>query len=109
MEQIKSWDEAAADYQRVFRMGLNDYNRQLLEFFTSNGLLHPGCSVLDIGCGVGKYGTYFAELGCGVTLTDISPRHARARSAEHGGVRHSVAHRRGRFRYAEHGRAVRRR
>ena len=31
MEQIKSWDEAAADYQRVFRMGLNDYNRQLLE------------------------------------------------------------------------------
>ena len=73
MEQIKSWDEAAADYQRVFRMGLNDYNRQLLEFFTSNGLLHPGCSVLDIGCGVGKYGTYFAELGCGVTLTDISP------------------------------------
>ena len=35
MEQIKSWDEAAADYQRVFRMGLNDYNRQLLEFFTS--------------------------------------------------------------------------
>ena len=73
MEQIKSWDEAAADYQRVFRMGLNDYNRQLLEFFTSNGLLHPGCRVLDIGCGVGKYGTYFAELGCGVTLTDISP------------------------------------
>ena len=73
MEQIKSWDEAAADYQRVFRMGLNDYNRQLLEFFTSNGLLHPGCSVLDIGCGVGKYGTYFAELGCSVTLTDISP------------------------------------
>ena len=105
MEQIKSWDEAAADYQRVFRMGLNDYNRQLLEFFTSNGLLHPGCRVLDIGCGVGKYGTYFAELGCGVTLTDISP----ARSAAHGGVRHSVAHRRGRFRYAEHGRAVRRR
>ena len=95
MEQIKSWDEAAADYQRVFRMGLNDYNRQLLEFFTSNGLLHPGCSVLDIGCGVGKYGTYFAELGCSVTLTDISPRHARARSAEHGGVRHSAAHRRG--------------
>ena len=34
MEHIKSWDEAAADYQRVFRMGLNDYNRQLLEFFT---------------------------------------------------------------------------
>ena len=29
--------------------------------------------MLDIGCGVGKYGTYFAELGCGVTLTDISP------------------------------------
>ena len=73
MEQIKSWDDAAADYQRVFSMGLNDYNRQLLEFFTSSGLLPPDCRVLDIGCGVGKYGAYFAELGCGVTLTDISP------------------------------------
>ena len=102
MEQIKSWDEAAADYQRVFRMGLNDYNRQLLEFFTSNGLLHPGCSVLDIGCGT-------AVLTSRLYADGHFPRHARARSAEHGGVRHSVAHRRGRFRYAEHGRAVRRR
>ena len=107
--RLKSWDEAAADYQRVFRMGLNDYNRHRWSFFTSNGYATPGRSVLDIGRGVGKYGTYFAELGCGVTLTGHFPRHARARAAEHGGVRHSVAHRRGRFRYAEHGRAVRRR
>lgn len=73
MEQVKDWDEAAADYQKVFAYGLNDYNRNLLDFFTGEGLLRPGGRVLDIGCGVGKYGTYFAELGCSVTLTDISP------------------------------------
>ena len=73
MEQVKKWDDVAADYQRVFSCGINEYNRGLLEFFRQEGLLTPGCRVLDIGCGVGKYGTYFAELGCDVTLTDISP------------------------------------
>lgn len=73
MEEVKSWNEAAEDYQKVFKYGLNEYNKNLLAFFVDNGLLRPGCRVLDIGCGVGKYGTYFAELGCDVTLTDISP------------------------------------
>jgi SAM-dependent methyltransferase len=35
-------------------------------------MLFPGARVIDIGCGVGKYGTYLAELGYDVTLTDIS-------------------------------------
>ena len=73
MEQIKHWDSVAADYQRVFDGGINEYNRGLLRFFLGEGLLTPGCRVLDIGCGVGKYGAYFASLGCDVTLTDISP------------------------------------
>lgn len=34
----------------------------------------PGSRVIDIGCGVGKYGVYFARMGCDVTLTDISPK-----------------------------------
>lgn len=68
----KQWDEVAQDYQRVFAIGLNDYNASLLRFWMEMGMFRPGCRVLDIGCGVGKYGTYFAELGCDVTLTDIS-------------------------------------
>lgn len=72
MDEERKWDEAAEDYQRVFALGLNDYNTALLRFWHEEGMLHPNCRVLDIGCGVGKYGTYFAELGYDVTLTDIS-------------------------------------
>lgn len=70
-EEIK-WDKAAEDYQRVFSLGLNDYNAGLLRFWHEENMLRLGCRVLDIGCGVGKYGTYLAELGYDVTLTDIS-------------------------------------
>ena len=68
----EKWDRAAVDYQRVFTLGLNDYNAALLRFWHEAGMLFPGCRVLDIGCGVGKYGTYLAALGYDVTLTDIS-------------------------------------
>ncbi len=66
------WDGAAAEQQRVFSLGLNDYNAALLRFWREEGLLWPGCRVLDVGCGVGKYGTCLAALGCAVTLTDCS-------------------------------------
>ena len=72
MDGEKSWDQAAQDYQRVFRLGLNEYNASLLRFWQRERMLFPGARVIDIGCGVGKYGTYLAELGYDVTLTDIS-------------------------------------
>ena len=72
MDEKKSWDAAAGDYQRVFTLGLNDYNASQLRFWREEGMIWSGCRVLDIGCGVGKYGTYLAELGCDVTLTDLS-------------------------------------
>ena len=31
----ENWDRAAADYQNVFRLGLNDYNSSLLHFWQS--------------------------------------------------------------------------
>ena len=71
-DTIREWDKAAPDYQRVYRLGLNDYNTRLLRFWEESGMLFPGARVLDIGCGVGKYGTWLAELGYDVTLTDIS-------------------------------------
>ena len=81
MTEKQNWDQAAQDYQRVFRLGLNDYNASLLRFWQEERMLCPGARVIDIGCGVGKYGTYLAELGYDVTLTDISGemlRHAEA-------------------------------
>ena len=86
MDEEKSWDLAARDYQRVFRLGLNEYNASLLRFWQVEGMLFPGARVIDIGCGVGKYGTYLAELGYDVTLTDISGemlRHAEENMAKY--------------------------
>ncbi|MCR5090997.1 MAG: class I SAM-dependent methyltransferase [Oscillospiraceae bacterium] len=82
----KNWDQAAGNYQAVFRLGLNEYNAALLRFWHDTGMLFPGARVLDIGCGVGKYGTYLAELGYDVTLTDISGemlRHASENMAKY--------------------------
>jgi len=84
--EIERWDRSARDYQRVFSLGLNDYNTSLMRFWHEQGMLYPGCRVLDIGCGVGKYGACFAELGYDVTLTDISGkmlRHARDNMAKY--------------------------
>ena len=83
-DERTKWDDAAPEYQSIFRLGLNDYNTALLRFWQENGMLTPGCRVIDIGCGVGKYGTYLAGLGCDVTLTDISEKmiaHARENMA----------------------------
>lgn len=80
----EKWNGSAVDYQRVFQLGQSDYNRAVLAFWLERGMLRPGCRVLDIGCGVGKYGVMLADLGCDVTLTDISPemlRHAEANMA----------------------------
>ena len=74
MNTAQKWNNEAADYQRVFQIGMNEYSKGLLTFLLDNGMLFPGCRVIDVGCGVGKYGTYFAAMGCDVTLTDISPK-----------------------------------
>lgn len=68
------WDGAAADYQKVFALGINEYNVRQLRFWQERGMIASGCRVLDIGCGVGKYGVYLAQLGCDVTLIDISAK-----------------------------------
>ncbi|MBO4367736.1 MAG: methyltransferase domain-containing protein, partial [Clostridia bacterium] len=72
MDELERHSRFADDQQAVFRLGMNAYNASLLRFWTESGMLPHGARVIDIGCGVGKYGTYLAELGCDVTLTDIS-------------------------------------
>lgn len=75
----EKWNARAGDYQKVFKLGQNDYNNSVLDFWETSGMLQPGMRVLDIGCGVGKYGVCLARRGYDVTLTDISSemlRHA---------------------------------
>ena len=70
--EAEKWDRVADNYQDVYLLGLNGYNASLMRFWKESGMLPPGARVLDIGCGVGKYGTYLAALGYDVMLTDIS-------------------------------------
>lgn len=69
MEKDK-WNSFAGDFQRVYRMGLHDYDTGLLNFLQRSACTGPGCRVLDIGCGVGKYAVCLARAGCDVTLLD---------------------------------------
>ena len=71
-EKAKQWDQAAAEFQRTFELGLNPYIRSCLSFWEENGMIFPGCRALDVGCGVGKYGTLLAARGCDVRVPHIS-------------------------------------
>ena len=74
-EDLKSkWNDSSDDYQLVFEEGINEYSKKLLGFLVDHKMLIPGCKVIDLGCGVGKYGTYFAQYGCDVTLLDVSDK-----------------------------------
>ena len=74
LTNAQRWDNTAGDYQRVFQLGQNEYNEALFRYWEEENMFRPGCRVLDIGCGVGKYAVMFAEKGCDVTLTDISEK-----------------------------------
>lgn len=70
--QKEHWDRRAAEFQRKFLDGENEYNKKLLEFWTENGMIKEGMRTVDIGCGVGRYGVLLGNFGCEVSLTDIS-------------------------------------
>ena len=70
--ESSNWNNVSSDYQKVFELGLSDYGKAFMQFVTQPEMLPHGGSVLDVGCGVGKYGTCFAGLGYSVALTDIS-------------------------------------
>lgn len=74
MNGAEKWDRAADSFQKVFLGGENDYNRRLIAFLKELAELRAGDRVIDVGCGVGKYGRSLGALGCDVTLADISPR-----------------------------------
>lgn len=74
MNNAEKWNKNADSFQKVFLGGENDYNGRLIAFLTRWAHLEPGDKVIDIGCGVGKYGKRLGRLGCDVTLSDISQR-----------------------------------
>lgn len=73
MDEKNAWIRVASDFQQILKQGQNEYNGRLFDFLTANCGLRPRIRVVDVGCGVGKYGMMLAAMGCDVTLTDISP------------------------------------
>ena len=73
MDEIKLWNRVASDFQQILKQGQNEYNSRLFDYLKANCGLKPQIRVVDVGCGVGKYGMMLASMDCDVTLTDISP------------------------------------
>lgn len=73
MDETRLWNRVASDFQQILKQGQNEYNGRLFDFLMANCGLKPGIRVVDVGCGVGKYGMMLAAMGCDVMLTDISP------------------------------------
>lgn len=72
LEQKERWNKRAAEFQSKYLEGENEYNKKLLGFWVENGMLKEGMRILDIGCGVGRYGVMLGNFGYEVSLTDIS-------------------------------------
>lgn len=74
MNEKDFWNEAAGHYQQAMFFGEEgDYKDRLLKFLEGYGLL-AGESILDIGCGTGKYAIEFVKRGCCVTALDFSEK-----------------------------------
>ncbi|MDR3601311.1 MAG: class I SAM-dependent methyltransferase [Desulfosporosinus sp.] len=67
------WDNRAAEFNKLVCQGSPDERiRKIVEFLSQNSLLTKNSSVLDIGCGPGRFAVEFAKLSTDVTGLDIS-------------------------------------
>ena len=69
------WDNRAAEFNKLVCQGTPDERiRKIVEFLSQNSLLTNKSSVLDIGCGPGRFTVEFAKLSTDVTGIDISDK-----------------------------------
>jgi ubiquinone/menaquinone biosynthesis C-methylase UbiE len=75
-ETRREFDEWADTYEEAVRQGLGvlEGHDRSLALAARLLPLQPGQRVLDIGVGLGAFGTLFEDLGASVTGVDISPR-----------------------------------
>ncbi len=67
------WDNRAAEFNKLVTQGQPDERiRKIVEFLFDHGLLAKNSSILDIGCGPGRFAVEFAKLSTDVTGLDIS-------------------------------------
>jgi len=69
------WDNRAEEFNKsAYSGGSNNRISNIFEFLTNNGMLDRGSSVLDIGCGPGRFANKFAQVAGTVKGIDISGR-----------------------------------
>lgn len=67
------WDNRAAEFNKLVTQGQPDERiRKIVEFLFHHGLFAKTSSVLDLGCGPGRFAVEFAKLSTDVTGLDIS-------------------------------------
>ena len=67
------WDNRAAEFNKLISQGKPDERiRKIVDFLSHNSLLTEKSSVLDIGCGPGRFAVEFAKQSTDVTGLDIS-------------------------------------
>lgn len=68
------WVREITDNSNIRKKRSEDRILKTGEFLRSRGLLGPETTVIDIGCGPGRFAAEFARTAGHVTGTDISPR-----------------------------------
>jgi len=79
------WDNRAAEFNKLVCQGSPDERiKKIVEFLLLNNLLTENSSVLDIGCGPGRFAVEFAKQSTDVTGLDISDKmlHYAGKNAE---------------------------
>jgi len=69
------WDNRADEFNKLVCQGNADERiKRIVEFLLENSLLTKNSSVLDIGCGPGRFAVEFAKQSADVTGLDISDK-----------------------------------
>ncbi|KJR46631.1 Methyltransferase [Desulfosporosinus sp. I2] len=69
------WDNRADEFNKLVSQGSPDQRiRKIVQFLSQKGLFTQNSSVLDIGCGPGRFAVEFAKQSTDVTGIDISDK-----------------------------------
>lgn len=73
-ESLAFWDGRADEFNDITHCKDKEERHGLIAYLEERGALRPECSVLDLGCGAGRFVLEFGRRARHVTGVDIAPR-----------------------------------